>query len=157
MEQFERRMPTMSRRRRQACAVLFGLVFAAGCSGRPNTIDPAKEYGYIVVGVSAAGEYGFTAGDTLGEIARARVPPQVVTAAERETLRIAYSAECTRHFQARATYLALLKVSCKPGETIDDGEALVGIGADGTPIGRAMLSLQEDAYISLHPGERSVP
>lgn len=167
MEQLDRRMPTVTHVSRQRVAAplagirLWGIVLTYGvvatsCSRQPGQTAPSYDYGYIVLGAGAAGPYGFVAGDTLGEIERRSAPVAVVDSAEQQAQRISYTSKCTRYFLKLSTYLVLFRSRCSGNELVEDGEAIAAFASDGKAVGPPLLSLSQDAYTALSPGERSV-
>jgi hypothetical protein len=108
----------------------------------------------MVIGPPIAVAYQLTAGDTLGEIPSEDVPAAVSRSAQREATRIGYSADCTRYFRGLTVYVTLLKVSCRAGETVDDGEAVAAYSEDGKAAGDPLLSLRANAYTRLVPEAR---
>lgn len=131
-------------------AVLFALGWTWACRQTPQSTVALVPPGFLVLGPSAASEFGLQTGDTLAEVSVRAVPINIASAAERQATEYGFAASCTRYFTAAESYIALLIKSCRPGEVVEDGRGMAVYERSGQAVGRPTPRLT-DHYTGLQP------
>ena len=101
--------------------------------------ENSAKRGYIALGQKPKEEFRLDR-DTLWQLSPKDVPALAREHAAVEAKKARYTNACTRYFGGPRIFVALLRAACAPGETPDDGERLMAMRSDGSPIGRVIVS-----------------